>query len=83
MPDVFTKAKRSHVMGQIRSSGNKDTELKLITLFRKHGIRGWRRKQALFGKPISIWCKATPDFDFVMPWCLQTRQIVMPRRGNA
>jgi DNA mismatch endonuclease (patch repair protein) len=51
MPDVFTKAKRSAVMSLIRGSGNKDTELRMIALFRAHGIVGWRRRVALFGKP--------------------------------
>jgi hypothetical protein len=51
MPDVFTKAKRSAVMSRIRGSGNRDTELRLIALFRAHGISGWRRRMALFGKP--------------------------------
>ena len=51
MPDVFTKAKRSAVMAAIRGSGNKDTELRMIALFRAHGIIGWRRGVKLFGKP--------------------------------
>jgi DNA mismatch endonuclease (patch repair protein) len=51
MPDVFTKAKRSAVMARIRGHGNKDTELALIKLFRKHHITGWRRNQKVFGKP--------------------------------
>jgi len=51
MPDVFTKAKRSEVMSRIRGRGNKETELALAALFRAHGITGWRRHQALFGKP--------------------------------
>lgn len=51
MSDVFSVAKRSHVMSRIRSRGNKDTELALITLLRKHGITGWRRHQDVFGKP--------------------------------
>lgn len=51
MADVFTKAKRSEVMSQIRGSGNKDTELALAKLFRRHGVTGWRRNQPLFGKP--------------------------------
>jgi len=40
------------VMARIRGGGNKDTELRMIALFRAHGITGWRRKQKLFGKPI-------------------------------
>ena len=51
MPDIFDKAKRSAVMARIRGSGNKATELRLIALFRTHGITGWRRQQSVFGKP--------------------------------
>lgn len=51
MPDVFTKAKRSHVMSRIRGRGNKETELALMKLFRRHRIAGWRRNRAVFGKP--------------------------------
>lgn len=43
MPDIFTKLKRSEVMSRIRSAGNEGTELKLIRIFRAHGIIGWRR----------------------------------------
>jgi DNA mismatch endonuclease (patch repair protein) len=56
MADVFTKAKRSQVMAAIRSSGNRATELRLATIFRAHGITGWRRHTELPGKP-----------DFVFP----------------
>lgn len=51
MSDVFTKAKRSRIMSAIRSTGNKDTELRLATIFRRHSIKGWRRHQAVFGSP--------------------------------
>ena len=51
MPDVFTPAKRSAVMSAIRGKGNKDTELRMMALFRAHGFTGWRRSMALFGKP--------------------------------
>ena len=43
MADVFTQAKRSQVMSRIRGRGNKETELALVGLFRRHGITGWRR----------------------------------------
>ena len=56
MPDVFDPAKRSSIMARIRARGNKDTELRLIALFRAHHIKGWRRNVKLFGKP-----------DFVFP----------------
>jgi DNA mismatch endonuclease (patch repair protein) len=51
MADVFTVEKRSAVMSRIRSRGNRDTEMRMITLFRQNRIRGWRRNQRLFGKP--------------------------------
>jgi len=51
MPDVFTPEKRSAVMARIRGSGNNDTELRMISLLRAHGITGWRRGVTLFGKP--------------------------------
>jgi len=38
-------------MARIRGSGNLDTELRMMALFRAHGITGWRRRQKLFGKP--------------------------------
>lgn len=38
-------------MSRIRSRGNRDTELRMIALFRVHGIHGWRRGQPLFGRP--------------------------------
>ncbi len=43
-------------MSRIRASGNRDTELRMIALFRQHGINGWRRNARVFGKP-----------DFVFP----------------
>lgn len=51
MSDVFTTEKRSAVMALIRGSGNKDTELRMIILFRSHGITGWGRNARVFGKP--------------------------------
>ena len=47
MSDIFTKAKRSEVMSRIRGTGNKGTELRLIQIFRAHGITGWRRGRSL------------------------------------
>lgn len=55
MPDVFTQSRRRAVMALIRGSGNKDTELRMIMLFRAHGITGWRRKTKVFGKPDFIF----------------------------
>src|ERR1700722_12922630 len=55
MPDVFSKAKRSHVMSLIKSKGNKDTELKFVAFLPSHDITGWRRQQSLPGKPDFIF----------------------------
>ncbi|MEN3942037.1 very short patch repair endonuclease [Prosthecobacter sp. SYSU 5D2] len=43
MTDIFTPEKRSEVMARIRSTGNKDTELKLMAALREADIKGWRR----------------------------------------
>ncbi len=51
MADIFTPRKRSAVMSAIRSRGNKATELRLIAIFRTHGITGWRRHRPVFGRP--------------------------------
>jgi len=55
MPDVFDKAKRSDVMSRIRGRSNRDTELALVKLMRQHSITGWRRHQAIPGKPDFIF----------------------------
>lgn len=51
MADVFSKRKRSQVMATIRSFGNKNTELSLMEILRRHEIKGWRRHLPLIGKP--------------------------------
>ena len=38
-------------MARIRGSGNAATELRMVALFRAHGITGWRRNARVFGKP--------------------------------
>ncbi|MFT3868055.1 MAG: very short patch repair endonuclease [Nibricoccus sp.] len=57
MPDVFTKTKRSAVMGRIRGKGNKDTELRLVVVFRVNEITGWRRGSKLIGRPDFVFPK--------------------------
>ena len=51
MSDIFTKAKRSEVMSRIRGRGNKDTEVALAKLFRRHKITGWRRQVQIVTSP--------------------------------
>lgn len=49
--DVFSKSKRSEVMSKVRSKGNASTEMRLISYFKAHGVKGWRRGYAVKGKP--------------------------------
>jgi DNA mismatch endonuclease, patch repair protein len=57
MADVFNKRKRSAVMATIRSTGNKDTEICLVRILRKHEVKGWRRHLPLPGKPDFVFQK--------------------------
>lgn len=57
MADIFTAAKRSAVMSQIRSRANTTTELRVVAAFRRAGLNGWRRHpKGVTGSP-----------DFVFP----------------
>jgi DNA mismatch endonuclease (patch repair protein) len=56
MVDVFPRRMRSYIMSRVKGRGNRLTELRLIQLFRAHGIAGWRRNSRAFGRP-----------DFVFP----------------
>jgi DNA mismatch endonuclease (patch repair protein) len=57
VPDVFSRAKRSDVMSKIRARGNRDTELVLASLLRRHRLSGWRRHEAIFGRPDFVFRK--------------------------
>ena len=56
MADVFDDNTRSGIMRNVKSAGNKSTELRLIAYFMAHEIRGWRRHYKVKGHP-----------DFVFP----------------
>lgn len=57
MTDIFSEEKRSEIMSHIKGSHNKTTEEKLVILFRKYKIKGWRRKYKVFGKPDFVFPK--------------------------
>lgn len=40
--DIFSKLKRSDIMGRIKGRGNRSTERKMAALLRAHHIRGWK-----------------------------------------
>lgn len=44
-------------MSRIKGKGNKDTELAMIQILRKHHISGWRRNQTVLGKPDFVFLK--------------------------
>lgn len=51
MSDVFGKDDRSEIMRKIKGRGNKSTELRLIQIFQRKGIIGWRRNYRVKGHP--------------------------------
>ena len=55
--DPLTKRQRSSLMAKVRGRGNKATELAMIEVYRRYHITGWRRHQAVFGKPDFIFPK--------------------------
>ena len=57
MPDVHNTTVRSKNMRAIKSSGNKSTEKRIIILFKKNHLSGWRRHTNLIGKPDFIFPK--------------------------
>jgi DNA mismatch endonuclease, patch repair protein len=55
MADMFSPKRRSEIMSRIKSRENQATELRLMRVFRKFGIRGWRRRASMFGSPDFIF----------------------------
>src|SRR6185295_16711373 len=45
-------------MAAVRSSGNRNTELRLVSILRAHKITGWRRNEKLPGKPDFVFRQA-------------------------
>ena len=56
--DTFSPKKRSWIMAQVKSHGNKSTEMNLRATLRENRITGWRRTYPLFGKPDFVFPKA-------------------------
>jgi len=72
---LLSKANRSAIMSRIRGRGNKRTEIDVIRLLHKSGIKGWRRHQTIrFAENKSRGAKSSdgikfksqvhPDFSF-------------------
>lgn len=57
MTDRISKNQRSELMRAVKSKGNLSTEIALIEVFKKRGIKGWRRNYKLPGKPDFVFPK--------------------------
>lgn len=57
MADVFDPQKRSNVMRQIKSKKNKSTEVRLIEIFKKNNVIGWKRNYPVRGHPDFVFLK--------------------------
>jgi len=44
-------------MARVTGAGNKSTEIRLLKLLRAMGLKGWRRKYPLTGKPDFVFAK--------------------------
>lgn len=57
MADIFDNEKRSEIMRKVKSKKNKSTELRLIEVFKKNGITGWKRNYPVEGHPDFVFLK--------------------------
>lgn len=58
MADTVTKKQRSKNMASIRSTGNRSTELALVSLLRQNKITGWKRNnKTVLGRPDFVFSK--------------------------
>jgi DNA mismatch endonuclease (patch repair protein) len=57
MVDTFSKKQRSEIMKAVKSKGNKSTEMKIIEIFKRDHITGWRRNYKLSGNPDFVFPK--------------------------
>ena len=66
MADVFDKNTRSNIMKKVRSSKNKSTELKLISIFKKYEITGWRRNYPVKGHPDFVFLDKKLQYSLIV-----------------
>jgi DNA mismatch endonuclease (patch repair protein) len=57
MADNLSVEQRSYTMSRIRSHGNSTTEQAFISLMKRAGLAGWRRKSKLVGKPDFVFTR--------------------------
>lgn len=82
--DTFSRQKRSWVMAQVKSSGNRSTEAGLVAVLREHRITGWRRKYPLYGKPDFVFpCNRVVVFVDGCFWHGHPQKCRMPQTNRA
>ena len=55
--DNITPKERSQIMARVKSRGNISTEIKLLSIFKARGVKGWRRGFPLLGSPDIVFPK--------------------------
>jgi len=56
--DTFSAEKRSWIMAQVKSTGNRSTEKNFIAVLHESKLLGWRRHYPIFGKPDFVFPRA-------------------------
>lgn len=56
--DIVTRRTRSRIMSQVKSEGNRSTELRMIRVLRQAGVTGWRRRLSVYGRPDFVFLRA-------------------------
>lgn len=81
--DTFSFKKRSWIMAQVKSSGNKSTENSMLTALRKFRITGWRRAYPIFGRPdFTFPCEKVAVFVDGCFWHGHPRKCRMPQSNR-
>jgi DNA mismatch endonuclease (patch repair protein) len=84
MMDTFSPSKRSEIMSGIKPWGNRSTELRLATIFRRAGLTGWKRHIQLPGRPDFAFKKQLVavfvDGDF---WHGHPQRFKLPKTNSA
>jgi|SRR5579864_1777264 len=56
---------RSEIMSRIRSKGNKSTELAIMEVLKRDGIKGWRRHVKVLGIDVDFYFRSSRTCLFV------------------
>jgi DNA mismatch endonuclease (patch repair protein) len=83
MADSFSTADRSVIMRKVKSKENLSTELALVKIFNKYGIKGWKRNYPVIGKPDFVFLsKKIAVFADGCFWHGHQCRNVVPKQNN-